>query len=65
MAGVHKEIGMTIADLGVTHGQTFESQFINHAARGGPWRVFEDAAGAFLTERLARAPFFVADTNPF
>src|SRR5438874_1717285 len=35
MAGVHKEIGMTIADLGVTHGQTFESQFINHAARVG------------------------------
>ena len=65
MAGVHKEIGMTIADLGVAHGQSLESQLINHAAGGCAWRVFEDAAGAFLTERLAQAPFFVADTNPF
>src|SRR5258708_37979127 len=64
MAGVHKKIGMTVADAGVAHGQALEPQFIDHAARGGTWRIFEDAAGAFLAERLARSPFFVADTNP-
>src|SRR5260370_38364599 len=64
MAGVHKKIGMTVADAGVAHGQTLEPQFIDHAARGGTWRIFEDASGAFLAERLARTALFVADTNP-
>src|SRR6266436_9630811 len=64
MPDVHEEIGMTIADAGVAHRHALESQFIDHAARGCAWRVFENAAGAFLTERLARAPLFVADTNP-
>ena len=65
MAGVHKEIGMTVADAGVAHRQALEPQFINHAAHGGTRRILEDAAGAFLAERLAGAPFFVADTNTF
>jgi len=26
--------------------------------------MFDDAAGTLLAERLAGAPFFVADTNP-
>src|SRR3981189_3693202 len=65
MAGVHEEIGMTVADAGVAHGQALEPQLLDHAARGGARRVFENAAGAFLAERLAGAPFFVADTNTF
>src|SRR5258705_1181265 len=56
---------MTVADASVAHGQAFEPQFIDHAARGGARRVFEDAAGALLAERLARTPLFVADTNTF
>src|SRR5207248_9293317 len=64
MPGVHEEIGMTITDAGVAYGHALESQFIDHAARGCAGRVFENAAGAFLAERLARAQIFVADTNP-
>src|SRR5215467_9957034 len=55
---------MAVADAGIADAQPLESQLINHAASGGPRRVFEDATCGFLTERLAGAPFLIADTNP-
>src|SRR6266852_6784897 len=64
MASVDEEIGMAVADAGVADGKSFKPQLINHPARGPARRVLEDAAGALLAERLARTPFFVADTNP-
>src|SRR5262249_50281187 len=48
---------------GVPHVTALQSEFVDHAAGGGSWGVLEDAAGAFLAERLARSPLFVADTN--
>src|SRR5260370_41255444 len=54
---------MAVADASIAHGKALEAQFINHAPCGSTGRVFEDAAGTFLAERLAGAPFFVADTN--
>ena len=55
---------MTVADLGVADAQTFQAKFVNHAARGGSGRIFEDATGTFLPERLTRTPLLIADTNP-
>ena len=64
MSGIDEKIGVPVADAGVADGKTLESQFIDHSAGGPAGRIFEDAAGAFLIERLAGAAFFVADANP-
>jgi len=60
-----RRIGVAVADAGVAHGQPFQSELVNHASGGSARWVLEDAAGAFLAQRLARSPFFVADTNTF
>src|ERR1700681_265686 len=41
-----------------------QSELINHASCRRSGGILENAAGAFLAERLACAAFFVTDTNP-
>src|SRR5262249_33924356 len=61
--GVHKEVGVAVADTGFPDAQALEPEFIDHAPGGGSGRIFEDAAGAFLPHGLTGAPLFVADAN--
>ena len=63
LAGVDKKIGVAIADAGVADGEALQAQLVDHAAGGSARRILEDAAGAFLIERLAGSALFVADTN--
>ena len=63
-SGVNEKIGMAVADLRVADGVALQAQLIDHAPCGRSGRIFENAARTFLTERLAGAPFLVADTNP-
>src|SRR5690242_4335031 len=62
-ACVNEKIGVAVADAGIADGKALEPQFINHASGGPARRILENAAGAFLIERLTGAAFFVADAN--
>jgi uncharacterized MAPEG superfamily protein len=64
VSGVDEKICMAIADARVAHLKALQAELINHAAGGSARRIFENAAGAFLIERLTGAAFFVADANP-
>src|SRR5215467_5563172 len=61
--GVDKEVGVAVADTGVSDAQTLEPQLVDHAAGRRSRRILEDATGAFLPHGLAGAPLFVADAN--
>src|SRR5437763_9104024 len=60
-AGIHKKIRVAIADARIAYVTAFESQFVDHASGGRTRRIFENAAGAFLTKRLTGTPLLVAD----
>src|SRR5580700_750874 len=51
-AGVDKEIGVAIADARIADVESLQAKFVDHAPGGGPRRILEDAAGAFLPQRL-------------
>src|SRR5215831_7413343 len=61
--GVHKEVGVAVADTGFPDAQALQPEFIDHAPGGGSGGIFEDAAGAFLPHGLTGAPLFIADAN--
>src|SRR5579862_6244112 len=61
LSSVDEKICVAIGDHGVTNAKTFELELVDHAAGGSAGRIFEDAAGTFLIERLGGAAFFIAD----
>src|SRR5579884_1011053 len=64
-AHVDEKVGMALADHGVAHTKALQPQLVNQTPRRKPGRIFEDASGTFLVQRLARAAFGVGCANQF
>src|SRR2546426_4974919 len=63
LAVIDEEIGVALANPGVTYPVAFQAQLVDHPAGRSARRILENAAGAFLVERLAGAAFLVADAD--